>query len=213
MRILLADDHPLFREGVKPVLKKLDKHLDLIEAVDYPSAFAAIHACHDVDLALLDLNMPGMLGLDGVWRFRTAFPQVPVVVLSAAENVQDIQHLLSMGVLGYITKSLSSERILSALRLVLSGDIYLPPTLLMTTEPEAPATTTTPLPPVELSDRQNQVLRELAKGLSNRQIAEALAITEGTVKVHMACIYRALKVHNRTSAIVVAQQMGLHKPL
>jgi len=212
MRILLADDHPLFREGVKPVLKKLDRHLDLIEAVDYPSAFAAIHACHDVDLALLDLNMPGMLGLEGVWRFRTAFPQVPVVVLSAAENVQDIQHLLSMGVLGYITKSLSSERILSALRLVLSGDVYLPPTLVMTTAPEAPPAATA-LPPVELSDRQIQVLRELAKGLSNRQIAEALAITEGTVKVHMACIYRALKVHNRTSAIVVAQQMGLHKQL
>lgn len=129
MKILLADDHPLFREGVKPVLHKLDRKVELVEAVDYPSAFEAMHRAGEVDLALLDLYMPGMAGLDGVARFRVAFPEIPVVVLSAAEERDDIQTLLAAGALGYITKSSPSDVILAALRVVLSGGVYLPPSM------------------------------------------------------------------------------------
>lgn len=210
MRILLADDHPLFREGVKPVLEKLDGDLVLVEANDYPTAFTVMHRNHgDFDLALLDLYMPGMDGIDGVSRFRAAFPDVPVIVLSAAEDVHDIQKLLALGASGYITKASSSEVILSAIRLVLSGGLYVPPNLLNKTD------NTLTLPAayrhLPLTTRQIQALRELAKGLTNRQIATELGVTEGTVKIHLAQVFKTLKVNNRTEALLVAQKMGLHK--
>ena len=207
MKMLLADDHPLFREGVKPVLHKLDPDLDLIEAIDYPSAFAAMHRAGEVDLALIDLHMPGMSGMDGVIRFRAAFPEIPLVVLSASELAEDIHRLLAAGALGYVTKSSPSEVILGALRLVLAGGVYIPPSVLEQHSGGDPD----PARPGPLTARQVEVLRELAKGQSNKQIAKALAVTEGTVKIHLAAIFRILKVNNRTEAVLVAQKMGLNE--
>jgi DNA-binding NarL/FixJ family response regulator len=211
MKILLADDHPLFREGVKPVLLKLSGKVTLIEAMDYPSAFAAMHRAREVDLALLDLYMPGMSGLEGVIRFRAAYPDIPVVVLSASEEAADIQKLLAAGALGFINKSSPSEAILDALKLVLAGGVYVPPALL-----EPPPVAEAPVllknhRNTALTARQIQVLRELAKGLSNRQIGDILQVTEGTIKLHLAALFRLLKVNNRTEAVLVAQKMGLHK--
>lgn len=213
MRILLADDHPLFREGLKPVLAKLEEDVELVEAMDYPSAFAAMHRVEHlnggVDLALLDLYMPGMAGMEGIIRFRAAFPDIPVVVLSASEQTEDIQKLLAAGALGYLTKASPSDVILGALRLVLAGGVYVPPSILdrgnnQVTLPE-------PLRNAALTSRQVDVLRELAKGLSNKQIAHSLEVTEGTVKIHLAAIFRILKVNNRTEAVLVAQKMGLQQ--
>jgi DNA-binding NarL/FixJ family response regulator len=212
MRLLLADDHPLFREGVKPVLEKLDAYIELVEATDYPSAFEAMHRAAlngGVDLALLDLYMPGMDGLEGIVRFRAAFPDTPVVVLSAAEQTEDIQQLLSEGALGYVTKSSSSEVILGALRLVLAGGVYVPPGLM--DQNGAVATIPETVRTGSLTTRQIDVLRELAKGLSNKQIAKVLQVTEGTVKIHLAAVFRNLRVTNRTEAVLVAQKMGLHR--
>lgn len=210
MRILLADDHPLFREGVKPVLEKLDPDADILEAVDFPSAFEVMRQNGAVDLVLMDLSMPGMAGVAGITRFRATFPEAPLVVLSASEDAQDIRRLLAAGALGYITKSSPSETILSALRRILAGGVYAPPQLLdgMANQPPPPASSRYPA----LSYRQTQVLRELAKGLSNKQIGHALEVTEGTVKLHMAAIFRILKVNNRTEAVLVAQKMGLDIP-
>ncbi len=210
MKILLADDHPLFREGVKPVLLKLDRRVTLIEADDYPSAFAAMHKAREVDLALLDLYMPGMSGLEGVARFRAAFPDIPVVVLSASEQVEDIQKLLAAGALGYITKASPSDVILNALQLVLAGGVYVPPGLIEPPTVEAPIAQKSNRH-TAMTTRQIQVLRELAKGRSNRQIGDILQVTEGTIKLHVAAIFRLLKVNNRTEAVLVAQKMGMHK--
>lgn len=208
MKILLADDHPLFREGIKPLLHKLDAQVEIIEAKDYPSAFEAAHRTDDLDLALMDLYMPGMAGMDGIARFRAAFPGVPVIILSASEQPDDIQHLLSAGALGYITKASPSEVILGALRLVLAGGVYLPPTLLDNREPpEAQAEIAKQK--ASLTVRQLEVLRELAQGKSNRQIGEALNVTEGTVKIHLASIFRLLNVANRSEALLLAQKMRL----
>lgn len=207
MRILLADDHPLFREGVKPVLEKLDPDVEILEAIDFPSAFETMHRAEEVDLVLMDLYMPGMAGVEGVTRFRATFPEAPVVILSASEQIDDIQRLLAAGALGYITKSSPSDTILGALRLVLAGGVYVPPALLDNSEGAPPSLVSSRYP--ALSYRQIQVLRELAKGQSNRQIGFALDVTEGTVKLHMAAIFRILKVNNRTEAVLVAQKMGL----
>jgi two-component system nitrate/nitrite response regulator NarL len=207
LRILLADDHPLFREGVKPVLEKLDPDVDILEAVDFPSAFETMHRAGEVDLVLMDLFMPGMAGVEGVTRFRATFPEAPLVVLSASELIEDIQRLLAAGALGYITKSSPSDTILGALRQVMAGGVYVPPTLLDSSEGAPPPPVSSRYP--SLSYRRIQVLRELAKGQSNKQIGYALDVTEGTVKLHMAAIFRILKVNNRTEAVLVAQKMGL----
>lgn len=207
MKLLLADDHPLFREGVKPLLRQLDRDVEIFEAVDFPSVFATMHRLGDVDLALMDLSMPGMHGLDGITRFRALFPAVPLVILSATEEEGPIRELLAAGVLGYITKSTPRDGILAALRQILAGGVYVPAGL-----PEAAAEGADhPLcrryP--ALSQRHLEVLRHLARGLSNRQIGEALNVTEGTVKLHVTAILRILKVANRTEAVLVAQKMGL----
>ncbi len=211
MKILLADDHPLFREGIKPLLHKLDAEIEIIEAKDYHSAFDAARRAGELDLALMDLYMPGMNEREGVIRFRAAFPDVPLIILSASEQPEDIQHLLDIGALGYITKSSPSEVILHALRLVLAGGLYLPPSLLGgKASPEREDETTQKKAVLTL--RQQEVLRELAQGKSNRQIAEALGVTEGTVKIHLATIFRLLQVNNRTEAVLVAQKMRLSHP-
>jgi len=209
MKILLADDHPLFREGVKPVLEKLDPDAEVIEAVDFPSAFEAMRCNGEVDLVLMDLYMPGMPGIDGVIRFRAMFPDTPLVVLSASEQLEDMQKSLAAGTLGYISKSSPSDIILGALRQVLAGVIYTPPGLLDNDDPSRAAASAPSKRHPALSGRHIQVLRHLARGASNRQIGEALDVTEGTIKLHVAAIFRILKVNNRTEAVLVAQKMGL----
>ncbi len=204
MRLLLADDHPLFREGLKPVLAKLDPALEIVEAIDYPSAFAAMHAAGEVDLALIDLYMPGMLGVDGVMHFRSVFPAVPLVVVSAATQAEDIHALLIAGALGYICKSEPSEVILGALRLVLAGGVYIPSNLIDYRFSEHELNY-----PASLTRRQLDTLVQLAKGKTNRQIADSLKVTEGTAKIHVAAIFRVLKVSTRTEAVLAAQKMGL----
>lgn len=207
MRILFADDHPLFREGVKPVLQKLGPEVEIIEAKDYPEAFQAAHRHTDLDLALIDLNMPGMPGVDGIERFRAAFPRIPVAVLSASDERDSIQRLLGNGVLGYICKSSPSDVILSAIKLILAGEVYIP-AILLGEQPDGGAVCGGGKHE-PLTRRQIEVLRELSKGLNNKQIAHNLNVTEGTVKIHLATIFRVLNVNSRTEALLLAQKMGL----
>lgn len=213
MRILLADDHPLFREGVKPVLLKLDTQVEIVEAVDYPGAFEAMRAVGEVDLALLDLNMPGMTGLDGIQQFRATFSDTPLIVLSAADRTEEIRQVLAAGAMGYISKASAPEVIVSAMRLVLAGGVYAPPELLA---PRSQTSNSAPVPAAHhghrthgLTERQIEVLRLVAQGKSNRQIADALHLTEGTVKIHAAAIFRTLGVANRIEATLAAQRMGV----
>lgn len=217
MHILLADDHPLFREGVKPVLQKLDTALCLIEAVDYPSAFVAMRQASDeIDLALLDLNMPGSPGLEGIRHFRAEFPGTPLIVLSAADQPEEIRQVLAAGAMGYISKSSPSEVILSAMRLVLAGGVYAPLELvnaqlaMSAPSPSSTAALYAAAPRFSgLTERQFEVLILLCQGLSNRQIAEKLHVTEGTVKLHVAAVFRGMGVANRTEALLAAQKAGI----
>jgi DNA-binding NarL/FixJ family response regulator len=215
MKILLADDHPLFREGVKPVLMKLDAQVELLEADDYPSAFNAMHHTCDVDLALLDLYMPGMAGIEGIVRFRQAFPDIPVVVLSAAEQFEDIQTMLDVGILGYINKSSSSDFILNALQQVLAGRIYIPHHL-MDLHQTANRMLEEAMPDfswnsIELSERQSQVLNGVARGLTNQQIAKLLPTSEGTVKAHVSTLLRKFNLTNRSELMLMCLKTGLDK--
>lgn len=209
MKILLADDHPLFREGVRHVLAQLAHSVQILDAHDYPRLFSLAAAHPDLDLALADLNMPGMAGHEGIVRFRDCFPCIPLVVLTASESHADAQQALASGAMGFIRKSLSSQNILDALRRVLGGEIYVAPGMPGAELPGHAGAETAPAAGKLLTARQLEVLRLLLQGRSNKAIAGELQVSEGTIKIHVTCIFRALKVSSRMEAYLAARQLGL----
>jgi DNA-binding NarL/FixJ family response regulator len=214
MKILLADDHPLFREGVKQVLSQMDEDTEIIDAQDFPTLFIQAQVNPDLDLALIDLNMPGMPAHYGILEFRQRFPDLPLVILSASESKQDISQALDAGALGYVLKSSPSKVILHALKLVLSGGIYIPAILNESSPNIQPnAALQTNKSSIALTTRQMEVLSCLLQGMPNKTIARSLELTEGTVKIHLAAIFRALGVNNRTEAVITARQVGLDSGL
>ncbi|MHB1331286.1 MAG: response regulator [Sulfuriferula sp.] len=215
MKIILADDHALFREGARHLLQQLGGgDIEVLEAATCQEAIIHADLHEDVDLALLDLHMPGVTGVECVVHFQAAHPEVPVVVLSGSESRPNVQAVLDVGALGYIPKSSSSQVMLSAIRLVLSGGIYLPP-LVMDQELNpveviiAPQAASRGQMPCCLTERQMDVLKLLAAGKPNKLIARELGLGEGTIKVHLAGIFRALEVNNRTEAVMEAQRRKL----
>ncbi|WP_324779576.1 response regulator transcription factor [Thiobacillus sedimenti] len=209
MKTVLADDHPLMREGVRQVLSQLDPPVEILDAHDYPSLFAQTAQHPDLDLAVVDLNMPGFVGMQGIAQFRSRFPDVPLVVLSASESPHDIRSALEAGALGYIPKAASSAAMLAALQQVLAGDIYVPSCLGDGTggpHREAPAIAEA-LQHSGLTTRQLEVARLLAQGCANKAIAGMLSMSESTVKVHIAAIFRTLGVSNRTEAVLAIRRL------
>jgi DNA-binding NarL/FixJ family response regulator len=208
LKIILADDHALFRGGFALLFKQLEAGAIVLEAGDLGEALALAAHHPDADLMLLDLNMPGMNGAAGIRRMAEVHPQLPVIVLSASETKESVHEVIAAGALGFIPKSSSSAVMQSAVRLVLSGGVYLPAQLIMTEQASA-AGSPSHDEPVKLSGRQSDVLRLLAAGMSNKQICRELDIGEGTVKVHIAAIFRTLEVGNRTEAANAARRLGL----
>ncbi len=206
MKTLLADDHPLMREGVRQVLAQLEPTVEIIDAHDYPSLFAQTAAHTDLDLAVVDLNMPGFVGMQGIAQFRSRFPDIPLVVLSASESPHDIRSALEAGALGYIPKATSTTMMLAALRQVLSGDLYMPTCLGDNGLHAVAPADFEDLQHSGLTARQLEVARLLAQGCANKAIAGMLAMSESTVKVHIAAIFRAFKVTNRTEAVLAIQR-------
>jgi DNA-binding NarL/FixJ family response regulator len=221
MKILLADDHALIRSGLRHELRQLDDVVEFFEAWDDATLREALDRHADVDLALVDLGMPGMSGAVSIVSLRQRYPAIPLIVLSAADAAPTAQDVLSAGAAGFIPKAAMAGVMLQAIRLVLAGGRYVPPELLGTvdaTRTAARAATAEParsLAPGKrprldlLSPRQRQVFELLAKGLSNKMIARELDVTEGTVKSHVATIFDVLNVHNRVSAIVEALRLAV----
>jgi DNA-binding NarL/FixJ family response regulator len=213
MKLLVVDDHPVFRDGLAALLRQAADHTVILQAPECATALkvAAEHA--DLDAVFVDLMMPGLSGDLAVREFGKRRPELPVIVLSSSENPSDVRRALKAGALGYIPKSASPQTLLSALQLVLSGNIYIPPLLAHATQPQ-PDYNSTPQPPLaisQLTDRQIDVLRHLCTGLSNKEISARLGIAEKTVKAHVAAIFKTLNVVNRTQAAhaVRAGQSGL----
>jgi len=206
MKILLADDHDLFRAGLGLVLHELGADTSLVQAANLTDAIQCAEAEPDLDLALLDLNMPAMNGAAGLQKFRAQFPDVPVVVVSGSDEVSDVQQVLSAGASGFIHKSTPPPVMLSALRLVLAGGVYVP---LQAMHRESTPLAATRTWANGLTARQMEVLRLLAVGKPNKVIARELDLSEGTVKIHLSAIFRVLDVNNRTEAVLAAQQLSL----
>jgi DNA-binding NarL/FixJ family response regulator len=206
LKILICDDHALFREGLELVLTQLDPAVQLISVGDAPAALARVAEDDGFDLVLLDLGLRGMSGLEALAVLRREHPEVPVVVLSASESPADVRTALARGASGFIPKSTRGSVLRSALELVLAGGVYLPPLLVDAVERAVP-----PAAGDRLTERQVQVLRLLARGLTNREIADVLRISEETAKSHVKQIYSVLDVSNRTEAAMRMRELGLEE--
>jgi DNA-binding NarL/FixJ family response regulator len=213
MKILICDDHALFRAGLRLVLRELEESTELLDASSAEETLRIADAEPALDLVLLDLGMPGMGGLAALGVLRERFPTLPVVIVSASERHADVRGAIDRGAAGFIPKSSSAAVLLAALRLVLSGGVYLPPLVLATSTAAAPASSPATDRRREraaaLTPRQLEVLDLMAKGRTNREICEALGIAEGTTKAHVATILEALDVANRTEAGAAMRDLGL----
>ena len=203
LRALVADDHELFRSGMKQLLVDVLGAEDVREAETLDQAIEILTNEGAGDLILVDLRMPGMSGAEALAALRDGFPEAKVVVVSAWEERADIIAALSAGVHGYVTKSMPSAEIAAALQSVLEGRIFVPPALGRrdTVIAPQPARGVDAHANEKLTLRQREVLNELLKGMASKEIARTLDIAEGTVKIHLAAIYRALGVRTRAEAI------------
>lgn len=222
MKVLIADDHRLIIEGVKIKLAELDPGVEAVVAMNLDELDRAVAAHADeLDLALVDITMPGTNGHQHVAKLRAQAPALPVIVLSGSEDVELMRSLIDLGVLGFIPKAYSPDVMLSAIRLVLAGGIYIPPLLLANAKAQGWQPSEAPPPAAHggdparsldglrnlLTERQIDVMRLLSQGKPNKLIARDLGISEGTVKIHLAAIFRALNVRNRVEAVVASRKL------
>lgn len=210
MNVLAIDDHEIVWSGMRSMLERLARRLD-------PPAALEFHACADLDaserfagisldLILLDYHLPGIRGLQALQRVQVAFEGVPVVVVSGDTNPQRVREVIESGAAGFVPKSMPDAEMQAALMLVLAHGVYLPPIALLDAEPAGAEELLAPeqvaeFLDVELSPRQRQTLSLALRGVPNKLIARQLGIAEGTVKLHLAMVYRALGVRNRTEAM------------
>ena len=213
MQVLLADDHALFRDGMRYVLQQLSDQVDIICAGNFNETLKQAEVNPGLDLALIDLNMPGSDGVASIRIFHHHFPGVPLVVVSGSDQRAEIEWVMEYGAMGFISKSSTAKEMVTALRVVLGGDVYIAPQL--AAQPEAESIQPENDNPSQhpnmhgLTKRQMQTLQYLAEGLSNKEIALIMELAEGTIKVHVAATYQVLQVCSRLDAVRKAQKLGL----
>ena len=222
MKILVVDDHALIREALRSVLKELKGDAEVLEAPNCAQTMRLAEEHADLDLILLDLTLPDRDGFSVLEELRERYPAMSVVVLSALQDRDNIDKALDLGALGFIPKSTNREVMLSALQLVFAGGIYVPPEILVHEQPSAPhsaakrpAAGLPHVSPAELglTARQIDVLALMMEGKSNKAICRLLDLAEPTVKNHVTAILRALKVTNRTEAVIAVNEFGWELPL
>ncbi|MFT6556753.1 response regulator [Sneathiella sp.] len=217
MKILIADDHPLYRMALSGLLSQLDAKTDIVDCNDFNELQAEMLNAADLpDLIVLDIQMPGASFQDALKKLKRDHPSIPVVVVSASEEIGDMTESLRLGAHGYIPKSSTREVLVSAIRLVLSGGKYIPSQAFNLPDTKVAANTGRRSKQVSeqsqatqhLTRRQKNVLELMAQGQSNKEIAAGLNLAESTVKVHITAIFRTLGVSNRTQAVLQAREIA-----
>jgi len=210
--IIVADDHPLFREALKAAVGRLESDISFVEADSVGSLLAALEAQPDADLLLLDLNMPGAQGFNALAHTRGSRPDLPVIVVSADDDAQTIAGSLRYGAQGFIPKSTEAGQIGQAIESVLTGEIYTPPGYHPPRgEPESDEDLRIARRIAELTPQQFRVLGMLCAGLLNKQVAYELDVSEATVKAHVTAILRKLGVTTRTQAVLAAGRLAVDR--
>lgn len=226
MKILIADDHELFLKGLEFILQENLKNIQITSANSYTEIFQQLDQNDYFDLVITDLAMPGANWLNAITKIHETLPETPIIIISAVFDKEILKQTLDIGVAGYIPKTASNNLIVSAINLVLAGGVYIPHELLYTTKASTLSIEKQndeinslknlekiSLPPSSssekrLTERQIDIVKCIAEGLSNKQIAYKLNLTEGTVKVHITVILKVLNVKNRTSAVIEAAKRG-----
>ncbi|MGE0803640.1 MAG: response regulator [Lautropia sp.] len=201
MKTLLVDDHALFRAGLRMLMRSIRPEAEVIEASTIGAALAEVAGHPDLQLCLLDLSLKSEHGLDALTQIRAAAPDVAVVIVSGSEEVATMQACIDAGAMSFIPKSVTPDVLVEALRHVLAGTVWLPPAM-HAAQPAGEA-------PPALTPRQLDVMRCLNRGLPTKSISRELDLSEHTVKEHIASIFRALGVHNRTQAVIRASRWRL----
>jgi len=196
----------MFREGLRFFLKLLDPEVVVLEASNIQAAMDKLALEAPVDLIVLDLQMPGMSELDGFFAIHRRYPKLPIVIVSGINDPRTIRALIDGGARGYIPKLATSEQLMDALRRVLRGEVYLPDAMFI---PDAQAAAANGDEAAAFTPRQLEILPLLAEGMQNKNIADALDVTEGTVKQHLKDLFRRLNARNRTQAVKEARRRGL----
>ena len=214
MKVVFADDHNLIRETIGILLKDLSDGVEVLEAEDLKGALKHATAGDAPDLIILDLYMPGMNHLDGLRTMKEKFPSIPVVILTGSVDMNDAKTALEQGAAGYIPKNIGARVMLDALKLIMSGEKYLPTMLVAEAEKQESATIVAGASAKsdsaleKLTPREREVLGLLTKGYPNKEIARKLELREITIKVHLKNVYRKLGVSNRTQAVRKLMEMG-----
>jgi DNA-binding NarL/FixJ family response regulator len=227
MKVLLVDDHPLILSALQTVIKGLGDDVTVLGAGSAAEARAALQRDADFDLVLLDLSLGDADGFEVLTEFRTAYPALPVVVVSASDRTSDVIRAIDLGAMGFVPKRSSNDMLFDALRMVMSGGLYVPPMMLgldarpveADTVPDVMRPVGQPaqdagyqkapdsLQAIGLTPRQGDVLGLLLQGKPNKLIARELNVSVETVKDHVAAVLRALGVSSRTQAVLAVSQM------
>ena len=208
MKILIVDDHALVREGLRQVLKGLGDDVEVLDAPSCQRAFELVRQHVDLDLILLDYHLPDMNGQEALDVFSSQHPELPIIMLSGFMNPLLMRQVLNNGAAAFLPKSGNSDELLSAIRLILAGDVYLPPQASFTPSSGMLGAPGSDSPSPNLTPRQEEVLQLLLDGYSNKEIGKMLSLSDETVKNHVSALLRGFEVNNRTQAVMAASRFG-----
>jgi DNA-binding NarL/FixJ family response regulator len=206
MKLLIVDDHSMIRAGLAALLQQPHFDAVVLLAKDARQGLEMVRADADIDLVLLDVILPDIDGITALAAFGKARPDLPVILLAASEDPAEVRRGLKAGAMGYVPKSSTPDTLMSAIRLVLSGQLYVPPVMLRPDAGSNGGIGVADKPSIPLTDRQIEVLRLLDRGLSNKEIGRELGVSERTVKAHMTAIFKSLGVSGRAEAIAMARR-------
>lgn len=204
--ILIADDHPLFRDALMSAIEKMPSSPEIVLSGSFDEVIEILTNHAGFDLVLLDLNMPGSKGLSGLAQIRAQFPSVPIVIVSASQDAGTIKKSLALGASGYVTKSSSPKQIREAAQKVLEGDIFVPDDIELGSENDEDLEMINRL--TSLTPQQTKVLKMVGEGLLNKQIAYELGVSEATIKAHVSAILLKLNVGSRTQAVIQLSKLS-----
>src|SRR5258708_14127276 len=204
--LVIADDHPLFRDALRNAVASVVASAKIDDAGSFEELTALLEQDSDVDLILLDLTMPGISGFSGLIYLRAQYPAIPVVIVSASDDVGTIRRSVDFGASGFTPKRLGGASLRDAIPRVMDGDVWIPPDVDLSSVAD-PEMTRLRDRLVTLTPQQVRVLMMLSQGLLNKQIAYELGVSEATIKAHVSAIFQKLGVESRTQAVIAAAKI------
>jgi len=205
-RLVIADDHPLFRGALREAVNGLFEKVDITEAGTFDDVSALLDQRGDIDLVLLDLTMPGARGFSGLMYLRAQYPGVPVIVVSANDDPVAIRRCMDFGASGFIPKTLGVDEMRDVIARILKGGVWTPPDVNLDSKADVEMSQLM-AKMATLTPQQVRVLMMLSEGLLNKQIAFQLGVSEATVKAHVSAILQKLGVDSRTQAVIAAAKI------